>query len=356
MSFTEIIGQEQVLSLFKSALQNERLAHAYIFAGQEGIGKMMFARELAKKIFCQSGKIDDACDVCSICKRIMVDNFADLFFLFPEKNHRVIKLEQLKHLQEILYVKPIEAKHKIVIIEDADKMNEEASNCLLKTLEEPPLYAIILLIVTSLESVSETIKSRCQIVRFSPLPVDVIRNILTERFQLDKQQATQFAFISGGSLARAAMLMDANALEKKHWLAKKLFEINCADNLTFSQEVLDEWNIQDFDILEEKRTHVKELFFLFLMYYRDMLICKAGGTDFPLYYDDWKDALIKKGKSLTENTLFKILDIIKTSLKYLDYNANINLLIENMITEILYIISDPKALKDERPLFRIDSL
>jgi len=316
----------------------------------------MFARELAQKIFCQSGKIDDACDVCSICKRIVSDNFADLFFLLPEKNHRVIKLEQLRHLQEILYVKPVESKHKIVIIEDADKMNEEASNCLLKTLEEPPLYAIILLIVTSLESVSETIKSRCQIVRFSPLPVDIIKNILAERFQLDKYRAEQLAFISSGSLARAAMLMDANALEKKHWLAKKLLEVNCADNLTFSKEVFDEWNIQDFDVLEEKRSHVKELFFLFLMYYRDMLICKAGGTNFPLYYDDWKDALIKKSKSLTESALFKILDRIKTSLKYLDYNANINLLIENMITEILCILSNPKALNEGRPSFRTGSL
>ena len=120
MSFTKIIGQEQVLSLFKNALQNERLAHAYIFAGQEGIGKMLFARELAKKIFCQSGKIDGACDNCNICKRIDADNFTDIFFLLPEKNHRVIKLEQLKYLQEILFVKPLESKHKIVIVEDAD--------------------------------------------------------------------------------------------------------------------------------------------------------------------------------------------------------------------------------------------
>ncbi|MCF6149587.1 MAG: DNA polymerase III subunit delta' [Candidatus Kuenenia sp.] len=342
MSFAEIIGQDQVLSLFKNTIQNKRLAHAYIFAGQEGIGKMKFAKELAKKIFCQSGKIDDACDICSICKRIVTDNFADLFFLLPEKNHRVIKLEQLRHLQEILYVKPVESKHKIVIIEDADKMNEEASNCLLKTLEEPPLYAIILLIVTSLESVSETIKSRCQIVRFSPLSVKVVKKILTEQFQLDNNLAEQLAFISSGSLRRATMLMDANALEKKHWLARKLLEINRMDNLTFSKEVFNEWNIQDFDVLEEKRLHVKELFFLFLMFYRDMLICKTGGTNFLLYYDNWKDSLIARSKSFSEKMLFNILDIIKTSLKHLDYNANINLLIENMITEILCVQSNHK--------------
>ncbi|GJQ50325.1 MAG: DNA polymerase III subunit delta' [Candidatus Kuenenia stuttgartiensis] len=343
MSFAKIIGQEQVLSLFKNALKNERLAHAYIFAGQEGIGKMSFARELAKKIFCQSGKIDGACDNCNICKRIDADNFTDIFFLLPEKNHRVIKLEQLKYLQEILFVKPLESKHKIVIVEDADKMNEEASNCLLKTLEEPPLYAIILLIVTSLESVSETIKSRCQVVRFSPLSLKAMENILTDRFQLDKQLAAQLALISGGSLKRAAMFMEANALEKKHWLAEKLFEVSLKDNLAFSKELLNEWNIQDMEVLEEKRSHVKELFLLFLMYYRDILICKAGGEHFLLYYDDWKDALIAKSKSLSEKTLFKILERIKTSLKYLDCNANINLLIENMITEILYLQSDPKA-------------
>jgi len=89
-------------------------------------------------------------------------------------------------------------------------------------------------------------------------------------------------------------------------------------------------------ILEEKRTHVKELILSFLLYYRDLLICKIQG-ELPVYYTDWKDALISKSKTLSEDALFQIINVIKTSLEYLDYNANINLLLENMITKILQL-------------------
>src|SRR3972149_3779005 len=253
MSFKSISCQERVVELFQKAIRNNHLAHAYIFAGQEGVGKTSFSRELAKAIFCKHPALE-ACDTCNNCQRITSDNFSDLFFILPEKNSRVIKIEQLKYLQDVLKVKPLESQYKMVISQSADKMNEEASNCLLKTLEEPPLYAIILLIVTSLESVSETIKSRCQVVRFSPLSLKAMEYILIDRFQLDKQRAGQLALISGGSLKRAAMFMEANALEKKHWLAEKLFEVSLKDNLTFSKELLNEWNIQDMVVLEEERS------------------------------------------------------------------------------------------------------
>ena len=174
MSFKSVACQERVVELFQNAIRNNHLAHAYIFAGQEGVGKTSFSRELAKAIFCKHPGLD-ACDTCNNCQRINSDNFSDLFFILPEKNSRVIKIEQLKYLQDVLKVKPLESKYKMVIIQSADKMNEEASNCLLKTLEEPPSYAIIILIVTSLESVRETIRSRCQIVRFSPLSVAVVK-------------------------------------------------------------------------------------------------------------------------------------------------------------------------------------
>ncbi|MCR4321692.1 MAG: DNA polymerase III subunit delta', partial [Candidatus Brocadiaceae bacterium] len=321
--------------------RNNHLAHAYIFAGQEGVGKTSFSRELAKAIFCKHPGLD-ACDTCNNCQRITSDNFSDLFFILPEKNSRVIKIEQLKYLQDILKVKPLESKYKMVIIQSADKMNEEASNCLLKTLEEPPSYAIIILIVTSLESVRETVRSRCQIVRFSPLSVAVVKNILINQFKLDDKQAERLAFISNGSIERATLLSGTSALEKKNWLVDRLLKLEINDNLTFSKELFNEWHIQDLDILEEKRSHVKELLFSFLMYYRDLLVCKIGSDSVPIYHTDRRDALAARSRSLSEDVLFRILNSIKTSLEYLDYNANITLLLENMITKILHLQFDQR--------------
>jgi len=334
MSFKSVACQERVVELFQNAIRNNHLAHAYIFAGQEGVGKTSFSRELAKAIFLE------ACDACNNCQRITSDNFSDLFFILPEKNSRVIKIEQLKYLQDVLKVKPLESQYKMVIIQSADKMNEEASNCLLKTLEEPPSYAIIILIVTSLESVRETIRSRCQIIRFSPLSAAVVKNILVNQFKLDNKQAERLAFISNGSIERATLLSGTSALEKKNWLVDRLLKLEINDNLTFSKELFNEWHIQDLEILEEKRSHVKELLFSFLMYYRDLLVCKIGSDDLPVYHTDWRDALAARSRSLSEDVLFRILNTIKTSLEYLDYNANITLLLENMITKILLLQSD----------------
>ncbi|MBI2556934.1 MAG: hypothetical protein HYW13_05900, partial [Planctomycetes bacterium] len=241
------------------------------------------------------------------------------------------------YLQDVLKVKPVESGYKMVIIQSADKMNEEASNCLLKTLEEPPSYAIIILIVTSLESVRETIRSRCQIIRFSPLSAAVVKNILVNHFKLDDKQAERLAFISNGSIERATLLSGTHVLEKKNWLVDRLLKLEINDNLTFSKELFSEWHIQDLDILEEKRSYVKELLFSFLMYYRDLLVCKIGSDDLPVYHTDWRDALATRSRSLSEDVLFRILNTIKTSLEYLDYNANITLLLENMITKILYL-------------------
>ena len=339
MPFKSVACQERVVELFQNAIRNNHLAHAYIFAGQEGVGKTSFSRELAKAIFCKHPGLD-ACDTCNNCQRIASDNFSDLFFILPEKNSRVIKIEQLKYLQDVLKVKPLESKYKIVIIQSADKMNEEASNCLLKTLEEPPSYAIIVLIVTSLESLRETVRSRCQIIRFSPLSTTAVKDILMNNFQLDNLQAERLSLIANGSIDRATMLSGSGALEKKTWLVNRILKLEINDNLTFSKELFDEWHIHDLEVLEEKRTQVKELIFSFLMYYRDLLVCKIGDRNLPIYHADWRNALVSKSQSLSEDTLFRILNVIKTSIEYLDYNANINLLLENMITKILHIQFD----------------
>ena len=336
MSFKNISCQNRIVELFRNVITNSRLAHTYIFTGQEGVGKTVFSRELAKAVFCQRPD-PDACDVCKTCQRIDNNNYSDLFLISPEKNSRVIKIEQLKYLQEVLNVKPLESKYKMVIIQSADRMNEASSNCLLKTLEEPPAYALIILIATSLESVKDTIRSRCQIIRFSPLSIQVIKDILIKNLHLEHKQAERLAFISNGSVERAALLSDSGALEKKNWLVDHLLTLKPDDNLTFSKELISEWHIQDIDVLEEKRAFVKELLFSFLLYYRDLLVCKIGVCNLPVYHTDWRDTLLSKSASFSEDMLFQIVHIIKTSLEYLDANANINLLLENMITKILQL-------------------
>ncbi|MGQ3684722.1 MAG: DNA polymerase III subunit delta' [Candidatus Loosdrechtia sp.] len=334
MSFKVVSCQDKVVRLFKDAIKKNRLAHAYIFAGQEGVGKTLFSKELAKMVFCKHPG-SDACDNCNACRRIENNTYSDLFSILPEKNSKVIKIDQLKHLQDMLTIKPLESAHKMVIVQSADRMNEEASNCLLKTLEEPPFYAIILLLATSLDSVRDTIRSRCQIVRFAPLSDDTIKNILVNRYQINDKQAEQLASISQGSIKRAVLLSNTNTPEKRDWLIDQLLKSGLQDHLTFSKELFQEWHIQEIDVLEEKRLIIKELIFSILLYYRDLLVCKTGGSD--IYNKGRKVALLSKSSSISEDALFRIIQAIKTSFEYLDRNANITLLVENMIAKIFYL-------------------
>lgn len=135
------------------------------------------------------------------------------------------------------------------------------------------------------------------------------------------------------------LLSDSQALEKKSRFIDRMLTLEMHENLAFSKELFDEWRIQDLEILEEKRVQIKELIFSFLMYYRDMLICKTGGDKLPIYYANRRDVIISKSMSLPEDVLFQIIQVIKTSLEYLDDNANISLLLENMITKILHLQS-----------------
>ncbi|MDR4509356.1 MAG: DNA polymerase III subunit delta' [Candidatus Brocadiaceae bacterium] len=340
MSYRNIVFQNRIIDIFQNVIKNNRLAHAYIFAGPEGVGKSLFAKELAKSLFCRSSHWD-ACDKCNNCQRIITDNYPDLFFFFPEKNSRVIKIEQIRHLQGILNTTPLESRNKMVIIESADKMSEEASNCLLKTLEEPPAFALIVLVVTSLEFVRETIRSRCQIVRFAPLPETAVKDLLINNFQIEDKKAEQLANISNGSLKRALLLSDAHAFERKIWLVKKLLQLKSNDNLIFSKELFDEWNIASLENLEEKRLQTKEILFSLLMYYRDLLVCKIENHETSLYYEGFRNELRAKSSVLTEDALFEILKIVKSSIGYLEQNANITLLIETMITQILQMQNNP---------------
>ena len=335
MSFKNISCQNRIIELFQNAFANNRLAHAYIFTGQEGVGKASFSGNWQRPFFAGVRAQTHVTFVIPAI-RIAGNNYSDMLMVQPEKNSRVIKIEQLKNLQDFMRIKPLESRNKMVIIHSADKMNEEAANCLLKTLEEPPLYAIMILTATSLDAVKETIRSRCQIIRFSPLSIAVVKNILVNQYQLDNKQAEQVAFIANGSIKRV-WLSQAGAVEKKAWLVEQLLKLECKDNLTFSKELVNTWHIQDTDVLEEKRTFVKELFSPSLCITGICLFARTGRQESPIYHDDWKSALTVKSQAVSEDALFHIIQIIKTTFGYLDHNANIALLLENMITKILHL-------------------
>lgn len=177
MSFNNIIGNNNVKNILMKSLNNKTVLHSYMFIGEQGIGKRLIAYQFAKMILCENFDGSE-CNQCKSCIEFNSGNNPD--FRIIEPDGKVIKIEQIRELQTKVSEKPVNSGKKIYIINDADLMTREAQNCLLKTLEEPPEYIVIILIVSNENRMLTTIKSRCMKVHFDKINDEEIKKYLND--------------------------------------------------------------------------------------------------------------------------------------------------------------------------------
>lgn len=173
MAFKDFPEQEQGISLLQRSLERGRLAHAYLFTGHELSELEAIARNLAKTLNCQqptrgkNGIAIDCCDLCANCRKIANANHADVHWVRPESKSRIVSVEQMRRLMQEINLKPAEAEYKVAVIVAADRLNVQAANAFLKTLEEPPPKSVLILLTTEPQRLLETIISRCLRLNFS---------------------------------------------------------------------------------------------------------------------------------------------------------------------------------------------
>lgn len=209
MSWNRIRGQDAARQTFLAALDRGRLGQAYLLVGPDGVGKRLFARELAKSFLCERppGKMS-ACGACPACAQVEAGTHPDLLFLRTPEGKHELPVAAMREFCAQLALKPTRGPRKIGIVEDADDFNEESANSFLKTLEEPPPGALLLLIGTGTDRQLPTILSRCQLVRFQPLSDADLGAILTEHGIEDPAKRDRLARLGSGSAARALALDD----------------------------------------------------------------------------------------------------------------------------------------------------
>lgn len=173
MSFENLIGNEKIKELLANAIKSNNLLHSYLFTGIDGIGKSLFAKEFAHMILCTSDQTKP-CETCKSCLEFQGNSHPDFLQIEPEDG-KTIKIEQIRYLQEKISEKPVTSNKKVYIINECDTMTREAANSLLKTLEEPPSYATIILITANESKLLVTIKSRCTKIAFQPLSEEEIQ-------------------------------------------------------------------------------------------------------------------------------------------------------------------------------------
>ncbi len=196
-----IIGHEWAVHLLRQALEEGELSHAYLFTGPSGIGKGTLARALAAALLCQGDP--RPCRECRSCHLVATGNHPDLFWVQPESEAGRLKVEQVRELQRHLSLTPNMATHRVAILDRFDQATPSAANALLKTLEEPPEFVILILLAPDTDSLLPTIVSRCQVVPLRPIPVPQIAAALQTHWGVEAETARLLAHLSGGRLGWA---------------------------------------------------------------------------------------------------------------------------------------------------------
>jgi DNA polymerase III subunit delta' len=234
MSWHGIEGHDEVVARFRRALTRGRLASSFLFAGPAGVGKRTFALKLAQAMLCQTRPEEamDPCGACAACAQVIAGTHPDLDMIGKPDDKSFIPLELLigdrehrrrEGLCHNLGLKPFMGGRKIAVIDDADYLNAEGANALLKTLEEPPPRSVLILIGTTPAKQLPTIRSRCQLVRFAPLPIVMVEQLLVAKgLVADAAEAHRLAQYSEGSLQRALELADPKLWAFRHALYEQL--------------------------------------------------------------------------------------------------------------------------------------
>ncbi|MGA7495109.1 MAG: DNA polymerase III subunit delta' [Isosphaeraceae bacterium] len=211
MSWHSVRGHDRIVTLLRSNLRNGRFPHAFLFVGPNGVGKRTFARKLAQALLCERNPeaLLDPCEACPGCVQAAAGTHPDLLEVARPEDRQELPIRVIRDLCAEFSLKPGRGIRKVAIVDDVDDMNDEAANAFLKTLEEPPPGAVLILIGSSAELQLETIVSRCQVTRFEPLPEQVLAELLLERGVAgDADNAARLAALGEGSVSRATGLAD----------------------------------------------------------------------------------------------------------------------------------------------------
>lgn len=324
MPYNQSFEQGLAERLIENAWKNKRLASSYLFFGPAGTGRLFLARRLAKTVNCEAGSFPP-CLVCSSCRKIERNNHPDIHYL-EKKDSSFIKIEQIQQMQREIFLHPFEAKFKVFIILNAEDLTPEASNCLLKILEEPPGDSLIILIASHLGRIFSTIISRCQKIRFHSKDPRQAEIILNRDYHLDKGMSHFLAFAFEGRLGEALKFKDRNILSEKNQIIRQF--IPHLFNAPSYAVRLSSKEKDNFDPKDKQQLYW--IIKILISCVRDVYLLKVGVDKGELINHDLKDQLFTLSERFSFADLDRMLTQLCNSKEFIRQNINTRLLIDNL--------------------------
>ncbi len=301
MSFVNIIGNDNIKNDLKKQAINQDILHSYMFVGQDGIGKQLIAKEFARLILCVSdNKLDD--ESCESCIKFAGQNHPDYEKIDPDGNH--IKISQIRELKEKIYKKPIVSRRKVIIINDADTMTEEAQNSLLKTLEEPPEYVVIILVLSNESNLLNTIKSRCMKLSFQNLSNEEIKQYIKNNKLLDNPSDSVLE-LCNGSIGKVEKIKEKlETYSQTEMIIKGLIEGSITSKIDLMKQ---------FEFLYKEKDDIQFILEYMLIVLSDKIKQEVNNNNY------------------CDSKIYDAIDIVKNAIIKIQTNANYDMIIDELI-------------------------
>ena len=305
LNFQEIIGHDQIKEHFQKAIEYNKVSHAYILTGEAGMGRKSLANAFALTLLCEKGKTEP-CMECHACKQVLSGSHPDR-----------------KQINDTIMIRPYSSYYKIYIVDEAEKMTQQAQNALLKTIEEPPSYAVILLLTTNQEAFLPTILSRCVQLKLKPLRDFTVKKYLTDTLHVEEADADIYAAFARGNLGKAISLASSEDFKLLHGemlhLLKHVKEMDISELLDYIRKMKEE-NLDIYECLDFMQ-----------LWYRDVLLYKVARDMNQLIFKDEYSSINEMGQKCSYEGLEKILQAIDKARIRLDANVNMELAMELML-------------------------
>ncbi len=306
--------------MLQKAMSRNRVGHSYLFSGLSAVGKKALALEFARALDCEdAGLRQDACDACASCRKMMRGIHPDLHVL--EAQTQFIRIEAVRGIQDQMTFRPLEGRKRIIIIDDADKMNEAAANALLKTLEEPSADNLLILVTARPFWLPQTILSRCRHVRFNPLATETVARFLTEQKRMEPAKASALASLSGGSIGRALEMDSEDMIAFRAGLSGLVRSDGIGEPMS---------RLALASFLGQDKKRLQQGLSLLNSYFRDALVYKETWRASMVINADDLPAVESLAGRLESGQLLHNIAVVEKSRQSLDMNTNKSLTLEAM--------------------------